>query len=211
MRSVYLNISTRLYGWLLFAYPPQFRRQFGGEMRQTFRDCSYFEANRGTLAGFHLRTIVDLIVTAARERSDNSGREGVFMNNTRRDGMALLVCVGIIVIAVVLHRWGIRNQVSFILVFGYALDALIVSGVIGNLIVFLLLNTTRLNPVRIAIATFAIVHAAQLLLIFIISRTDPGASMNGLVVLSQVVSFLFWTGFHWAWHRRDGMRQQEQV
>lgn len=167
MRSVYLNISTRLYGWLLLAYPPHFRRQFGGEMRQTFRDCSYFEANRGTLARFWLRTLVDLVVTAARERSDKSGREGVFMNNTRRDGMGLLVCFGIIVIAVVLHRWGIRNQVSFILVFGYALDALIVSGVIGNLIVFLLLKTTRLNPVRIAITTFAIVHAAQLLLIFI--------------------------------------------
>jgi hypothetical protein len=211
MRSVYVKISTRLYGWLLLAYPPQFRRQFGGEMRQTFRDCCYFEANRGTVSGFWLRTLVDLVVTAARERSDKSGREGVFMNNTRRDGMGLLVCVGIIVIAAVLHRWGIKNQVSFILVFGYALDALIVSGVIGNLIVFLLLKTTRLNPVRIAITTFAIVHAAQLLLIFIIARTDPRAGMNSLVVLSQVVSFLCWTGFHWAWHRREGMRQQEQV
>ena len=72
MRSAYLNFSTRLYGWLLFAYPPHFRRQFGGQMRQTFRDCSYFEADRGTLIGFWLRTLVDLVSTAALERADNS-------------------------------------------------------------------------------------------------------------------------------------------
>ena len=211
MRSVYLNISTRLYGWLLFAYPPHFRRQFGGEMRQTFRDCSYFEANRGTLAGFHLRTIVDLIVTAARERSDNSGREGVFMNNTRRDGMAFLVCVGIIVIALVLHRYAIRNQVAFILAFGYALDALIVSGVLGNLIYFLLLKTTKLNPVRLAFTTFAIVHLLLLGLIAIIARVDPSPVNVAGVILGYVVSFLFWTGLHWAWHSANGGRQQEQI
>ena len=133
------------------------------------------------------------------------------MNNTRKDGMAFLACVGIIVVALVLHRYGIRNQVAFILAFGYALDALIVSGVIGNLIVFLLLKTTKLNPVRLALATFAIVHVAQLLLIFIISRSDPGAFNLPGGILGNVVSFLFWTGLHWAWHRRDGMRQQEQV
>ncbi|HVF24141.1 MAG TPA: hypothetical protein VM941_13725, partial [Pyrinomonadaceae bacterium] len=119
MRSVYLNISSRLYGWLLFAYPPHFRRRFGGEMSQTFRDCSYFEAKRGTLIGFWLRALLDLFVTAARERTDNSEREGVFMNNMRRDAMALLGCVGIIAIALVLHRYGVRNQVSSILAFGY--------------------------------------------------------------------------------------------
>ena len=210
MRSVYLNISTRLYGWLLFAYPPQFRRQFGGQMCQTFRDCSYFEANRGTLIGFWLRTLIDLIVTAARERTDNSEREGVFMNDTRRHGMALLGSVGIIVVAIFLHRYGIRNQASSILAFGFILDALIVSGVIGNLIVFLLLKTTKLNPLRIALATFAVVHAVLLGLVFVIGRGDPSLNVNG-VVIGYVVSFLFWTGLHWVWHRRDGMRQQEQV
>ena len=205
---MYLNISTRVYRCLLFAYPAHFRRRFGDQMLQTFRDCYRFEMNK---PGFWLRTLVDLILTAARERADSSGREGVLMNNTRKDGMAFLACVGIIVVALVLHRYGIRNQVAFILAFGYALDALIVSGVIGNLIVFLLLKTTKLNPVRLALATFAIVHAAQLLLIFIISRSDPAAFNLPGGVLGNVVSFLFWTGLHWAWHRRDGMRQQEQV
>ena len=125
--------------------------------------------------------------------------------------MAFLACVGIIVVALVLHRYGVRNQVAFILAFGYALDALIVSGVIGNPIVFLLLKTTKLNPVRLAVVTFAIVHVAQLLLIFIISRSDPGPFNLPGGVLGNVVSFLFWTGLHWAWHRREGMRQQEQA
>ena len=210
MRSVYLNMSTRLYGWLLFAYPPHFRRQFGGQMRQTFRDCSYFEADRGTLIGFWLRTLIDLVSTAAQERADNSGREGVFMNNTRRPALALLACVGIILVAFLLLDYGKRHEVSSILAFGYFLDALVVGGVIGNFIVFLLIKTTKLNPVRVAFATFGIVHALLLLLIFIIARSDPGGiNVNG-TVLAHVASFLFWTALHWAWHRR-GMRQQEQV
>ena len=205
---MYLNISMHVYRCLLFAYPAHFRRRFGSQMLQTFRDSYRFEVNK---PGFWLRTFVDLILTAAQERADSSGREGVLMNNNRKDGMAFLACVGIIVVALVLHRYGVRNQVAFILAFGYALDALIVSGVIGNLIVFLLLKTTKLNPVRLAVATFALVHVAQLLLIFIISRSDPAAFNLPGGVLGNVVSFLFWTGLHWAWHRRDGMRQQEQV
>jgi hypothetical protein len=210
MRSVYFNISTRLYGWLLFAYPPHFRRQFGGQMRQTFRDCSYFEADRGTLIGFWLRTLVDLVSTAALERADNSGREGVFMNSTRRYALPLLTCVGIIVIAFLLLDYGKRHEVSSILAFGYFLDALVVSGVIGNFIVFLLLKTTRMSPLRIALGTFAVVHAALLGLIFVIAQREPGMNLNG-TILAYVMSFLFWTALHWAWHRRDGMRQQEQV
>lgn len=210
MRSVYVNISRRLYGWLLFAYPPHFRREFGDQMRQTFRDCSYFEANRGTLIAFWLSTLVDLLVTAVRERTDNSQKQGVFMNNTRRDAMALLAVVGIIVIALMLHRYAIRNQVPFILAFGYALDAFIVSGVIGNLIFFLLTKTTKLNPWRIALGTFAIVHAALLLTVFVVGHSHPGFNVNGVVV-GHVVSFLFWTALHWAWHKTDRGRQQEQV
>ena len=210
MRSVCLNISTRLYGWLLLAYPSHFRRQFGGQMRQTFRDCSYFEADRGRLISFWLRTLVDLVLTAAQERTENSARKGVFMNNTRRFTLPLLACVGIIVIAFLLLDYGKRHEVSSILAFGYFLDALVVGGVIGNFIVFLLMKTTKFNPRRVALATFAIVHALLLLLIFIIARGDPGSiNVNG-TVLAHVASFLFWTALHWAWHRR-GMRQLERV
>jgi hypothetical protein len=212
MRSIHLNISTRLYGWLLFAYPPHFRRKFGNQMLQMFRDCCRVEANRRTLPGFWWRTIIDLILTAARERTDNSGREGVFMNNTRRDAMALLACAAIIVIAILLLTYGRRNEVSSILMFGYVLDALATTGIVGNLIVFLLTKTTKLNPLRVALGTFAVVHAVPLLFLALIAgRNDPRFNLSAVVV-GYVVSFLFWTGLHWAWHKTDGSsRRQEQV
>ncbi len=209
MHGTYLNISARIYRWLLFAYPAHFRRRFGDQMLQTFRDSYRFEVNK---TGFWLRTVGDLVLTATRERADSSGREGVFMNNTRRDAPALLACVGIIVIALVLHRYGIRNQVSLILAFGYALDALIVSGVIGNLIFFVLAKTTKFNRLRLALGTFGIVHAVLYLLGAVIAvRVDPAFNVVAVTV-GYVVSFLFWTGLHWAWLRTDGSgRQQEQA
>src|SRR5829696_1733847 len=160
MQGTYLNISTRLYRCLLFAYPAQFRQQFGDQMLQTFGDCCRVEANK---LGFWVRTLVDLVLSAARERADSSGREGVLMNNTRKDAMALLACAAIIVIAMLLLTYGRRNEVSSILVFGYILDAIVTTGVVGNLIFFLLAKTTRLNRFRIALGTFGVVHAVLFL------------------------------------------------
>ncbi len=94
-----MNISCRLYGFLLFAYPAEFRREFGNQMLQVFRDCYRTEASAGSLPGFWLRILLDLACTAIKERTD--GRKGVFMNR-RTDVMALLGCVGIIVIAILL-------------------------------------------------------------------------------------------------------------
>lgn len=126
--------------------------------------------------------------------------------------MALLACAGIIVIAILLLSYGRRNAVSSILAFGYVLDALVVTGVIGNLIVFLLAKTTKLDPLRTAIGTFAVVHVVLLLLaVLVAGRVDAGFNSSG-VVTGYVVSFLFWTGLHWAWHKTNGAnRQQEQV
>jgi hypothetical protein len=205
---MYLNISTRVYRCLLFAYPAHFRRRFGNQMLQTFRDSYRFEVNK---PGFWLRTLVDLVLTAAQERADSSGREGVLMNNARRDAMALLACAGIIVIAVLLLSYGRKNEVSSILTFGYVLDALITTGVVGNLVFFILAKTTKLNRLRIALGTFAVVHALLLLLAVVVAgKADPGFNM-GAVTVGYVVSFLIWTGLHWAWHRTDGSRQEQAL
>src|SRR6185503_6841210 len=153
-----MNLSTRVYGLLLLAYPPEFRQEFGSQMLQVFRDSYRAEARSGSVPSFWLRTLLDLILTAAKERADRSGTKGIFMNR-RSDTMVLLVAIGIIIIAVVIQRYAMRNNVAFILLFGYFLDALIVSGVIGNLIVFLLNKTTKLNPLRTAISVFAAVDA----------------------------------------------------
>ena len=205
MQGTYLNISTRFYRCLLFAYPAQFRHQFGDQMLQTFRDCCRVEANK---SGFWVRTLVDLVLTAARERADSSGREGVFMNNTRKDGMALLACAAIIVIAMLLLTYGRRNEVSSILVFGYILDAIVTTGVVGNLIFFLLAKTTRLNRFRIALGTFGVVHAVLFLLaVLVAGRVDPRFNLAAVTV-GFVVSFLFWTGLHWAWQKTSTQKAQ---
>jgi len=194
-----MNISYRLYGLLLLAYPAEFRHEFGKEMRQVFRDCYRAEARSGSLPGFWLRTLLDLVLTAARERFE---RKGVFMNR-RSDAAALLACVGIIAIAFLLHRYIVNNNVPTILFFGYILDALIVTGVIGNFIVFLLNKTTKLNPLRTAISVFAVVHAVLLLLGVVMSMSGVPTNWIG-VLIGYLVSYVIWVGLHFAWHSTKG-------
>ena len=196
-----MNISTRFYGWLLFAYPAEFRREFGRQMLQVFRDCYRAEARSGSLPSFWLRTLLDLVLTAAKERADSSGKEDIFMNR-RSDAIAMLGCVGIIVIAFLLQMY-IRNNLPFIIFFGYILDPLVVSGVIGNFIVFLLNKTTKLNPLRTAISVFAVVDAVLLLLIVVISSSGPPVNWAG-VLIGYLVSFVFWVGLHFAWRSTTG-------
>lgn len=194
-----MNISCRLYGLLLLAYPQEFRREFGFQMLQVFRDCYRSEASRGALLTFWLRILRDLVLTAAKERVDSSGKEGMFMNRLT-DAMALLGCVFIIVIAFLLLTYGRRNEVASILLFGHVLDALVTTGVVGNFVVFLLAKTTKLNQLRTAIFTFAIVHAIGVLLILVVSRSDPGFNL-GRVVIGYLLSFVIWAGLHFAWRR----------
>lgn len=122
--------------------------------------------------------------------------------NRRSDAIALLGCAAIIIIAFLLLTYGRRNEVASILAFGRILDALITAGIIGNVIVFLLNKTTKLNPLRVALWTFAAVHALLLLLVvLVVSRVDPTFSLAG-VVIAYVVSFVIWAGLHFAWRYR---------
>ena len=121
--------------------------------------------------------------------------------NRRSDAVAVLGCIAIIIVAFLLHRYGIRNNLRFIFWSGYILDALIVTGVIGNFIVFILSKTTKLNPLRTALTVFAVVHGVLLLLIVVISRNGPPTNWVG-VLIGYLVSFVIWTGLHWAWQIR---------
>ena len=113
--------------------------------------------------------------------------------------MAMVGCLAIIVVAALLLSYGRRNEVASILTFGYILDALVFTGIVGNLIVFLLVKTTRLNPFRVALWTFAIVLALPLLfLTLILGPNDPKLNLPNVVV-GYLVSFLIWTGLHWTW------------
>ena len=114
----------------------------------------------------------------------------------------LLGAIGIIVIAFALLTYGRRNEVASILVFGYVLDALVTTGVVGNLIVFVLSKATKLNPLRTAIWTFAIIHGVLLLLaVFLAGANDPRFNLAATVI-GYVVSFAIWAGLHFAWRHR---------
>ena len=195
-------LSLRAYRFLLLAYPLSFRREYAPHMAQVFRDCYFAEKiNRGLpgVCRLILRTLLDLMRTATKEHLENLGKDNSVMKNLRKDALALLGCVGIIVIAFLLLSYGRKHEVSSILIFGYALDALVTSGVVGNLIVFLLVKATRFNPLRIAVWTFIVVNAVPAVLLAIVgSRLSPGFRA-GATLVGYAVSFLFWVGVHWIW------------
>ncbi|HKR60683.1 MAG TPA: hypothetical protein VJS64_13265 [Pyrinomonadaceae bacterium] len=126
------------------------------------------------------------------------------MNNLRRDALAVLGCLAIIVIAFFAHS-GLRNGTFYLPLLGYILDAIVVTGVIGNLVVFLLVKATKRNPLRIALWTFVIIHGLGLALSFLLGmQVEPQFNFGG-VILGYVASFLFWFGLHWIWaHRNRG-------
>ena len=205
-----LTASQRLYALMLNAYPAEFRREYGQHMGQVFRDCGRAAEGRNgpvVLLHFWLIMLLDLVKTAPKEHLDNLRKGKSVMNNLRRDALALFGCIAIIVVAVLLLNYGRAHQVPAILLLGYALDAIVVTGVIGNFIVFLLVKTTKLNPLRAALWTFLMVHAVPVIALAVIgSRIDPQFRL-GLVVIGYVVSFLFWYGLHWMWALTKGNQQ----
>jgi hypothetical protein len=62
-----LAASVRLYRLLLVGYPASFRRRYGPEMVQVFRDCVRDACRRGDLLGLWMRTLGDLLATAPME------------------------------------------------------------------------------------------------------------------------------------------------
>ena len=197
-----LPASERFYALVLKAYPAEFRREYGPHMAQVFRDCDRAAKRRNTTNGliqFWLIILLDLVKTAPQEHLANLRKGRSVMNNLRRDALALFGCIAIIVVAFLLLSYGRANQVSSILLLGYALDAIVVTGVIGNFIVFLIVKTTRLNPLRAALWTFLIVHAVPAIALTVIgSRIDPQFRPVATLI-GYLLSFLFWYGLHWMW------------
>lgn len=202
-----LPASQRLYALMLKAYPGEFRREYGPHMAQVFRDCGRAAESRKSpfvLMDFWLVTLLDLVKTAPKEHVDNLRKEKSLMNNLRRDVLALFGCIAIIVVAFLLLSYGRAHQVSSILLLGYALDAMVVTGVIGNFIVFILVKTTKLNPLRTALWTFLIVNAVPAIALTVIGgRIDPQFRL-GATMVGYLVSFLFWYGLHWIWAQGKG-------
>jgi len=201
MQRISTNISFRLYEALLFAYPSEFRRMFGAEMIQVFRDCyraQLAERRAGSVLRLWSHTLFDLLVSALEEHSE---RKNALMNNLRKDLIAAVGCVVLIATSIFLLGYGRKHEVSSILVFGFFLDALATTGIVGNLVVFLLAKVTKLNSLRVALWTFLVVHVLPLVfLLLIVGRNDPRFNAAGITI-GYAASFLFWMGLHWMWSK----------
>lgn len=199
----------RTYQLLVLAYPSSFRRRFGAEMLQLFRDCYGAEKRRLDPFGglrLWLRTLLDLGRTAPLEHFDNLRKEDS-MNNLRRDAVALIGCLAIIILAFALLTYGRKHEVAPILIFGFVLDALVTTGVVGNLVVFLLVKLTKFNPLRIALWTFLVVNALPALILTMIGGRLSPQFRVGATLVGYAVSFVFWYGVHWLWAQSKGDAQ----
>ncbi|HEU5239829.1 MAG TPA: hypothetical protein VFU37_22040 [Pyrinomonadaceae bacterium] len=196
----------KLFQMFLFAYPREFRREYGTQMEQFFRDCYRVERNRGRwrIGGLWLRTLLDLAWTAPREHLENLVKDNTIMKNLGKNALGFLGSIALIVIAFLLLSYGRKHEVSTILIFGRVLDALVTAGIAGNLIIFLLMTIIQRSPLRIALWTLLLVNGALLLVSTVVgSKVDPDFRFGG-VVLAYVVSFLFWFSLHWIWSKANG-------
>jgi hypothetical protein len=62
-----LSISDGLYRLSLVGYPASFRRRYGPEMEQVFRDCVRDACQRGSLLRLWIRTLGDLLTSVPAE------------------------------------------------------------------------------------------------------------------------------------------------
>src|SRR4030095_12249183 len=141
-----MSKAERFFRVLLLAYPLEFRSEYEREMLTVFRDCYREAEDRGKLVGIcrlWSRVLFDVVQSASKEHFEKIEKDNFFMKNLRSDAIALIGCISIIVVAFSLLTYGRKHKVSSILIFGHALDALVTTGVVGNLTVFLLAKTTR--------------------------------------------------------------------
>jgi hypothetical protein len=161
-------------------------------------DCERDASSVPARTRLWLRTLFDLVRTVPREHVAKFRKENKFMNNLRTDLIAIGGCVLLIAAALLLLNYGRSHQVPSILLFGHVLDALVFTGVVGNLVVFLLVKLTKFRPLRVALWTFLIVSLVPALAITLIAGSDPKFNAPR-VLIGYVVSFFFWYGLHRLW------------
>lgn len=195
-------MSERIFQLMLFAYPRDFRREYGWLMAQLFRDCRRAARKRDeTLATsrFWLSALVDLIKAAPQEHWNHLRKDNSIMSRTLRDVIALVGGLVIAAAAFVLLGYARKHQVEPVLTVGHTLDALATVGAIGNIVTFLLVKAAKLNPVRAALWCFGVVTASLFILTAVVGgRVDPQFSLPKIAV-AYLISFVFWFGLHWIW------------
>ena len=191
-----------IYSILLLAYPRQFRREYGSQMVLLLVDCQRDARTRSARRRLWLRTVFDLIRTAPLEHLNNLREENKLMRKLHTDLVAIGGCVLLILGALLLLNYGRSHQVPSILFFGHILDALAFTGIVGNLIVFLLIKLTRSTPLRVAFWTFLLVCLVPALALTLIAGAGNSNISAPNVLIGYFVSFLFWYGLHWLWSNK---------
>jgi hypothetical protein len=146
--------------------------------------------------------VFDLIRTAPLEHLNNLREENKLMRKLHTDLVAIGGCVLLILGALLLLNYGRSHQVPSILFFGHILDALAFTGIVGNLIVFLLIKLTRSTPLRVAFWTFLLVCLVPALALTLIAGAGNSNISAPNVLIGYFVSFLFWYGLHWLWSNK---------
>jgi putative ABC transport system permease protein len=97
MKRVRTPLADRLYGWLLKAFPAEFRGDFGEAMAEDFRDQrqdAYASRGRAGVARLWCRTMVDLFRRAPREQADVIGADVRFaLRIMRRHAVSTAVII----------------------------------------------------------------------------------------------------------------------
>ena len=194
-----LPLSRRLYGALLAAYPPEFRREFGREMALVFNDRCRDAGRQGgarALALVWCEALVDLALTAPRERAAALAGGG-FMRVLRTVVLALAAYAFALLVAAPLYM---RNRESMHPFLGNMADALIATGVLFN-VIFLILTLPRLaegvRAVRLAGLLTSLIVAG--LIAFIAMTGGPPARPHLSVIAAQVLALFLWYAAHLWW------------
>lgn len=104
------RLSERVYGVLLRACPQEFRREYGDQMLQTFRDLCREERRKGgagRLAKLWVRAILDLAGTAIAERSRANEREATVYDRKLAGVGFLLLSAPLYFVSASLLKYGL--------------------------------------------------------------------------------------------------------
>lgn len=195
-------VSLKVYGWLLSAYPAEFRREYGPLMAQVFRDRCREKGRVGGHAGLlrlWMETLLDLIQTAPKEQLQKFGKGIAVMKAAIK---ILLALVAYVVLFMLGGKFLVAMREHLPYAVGTMLDSLIAVGILFNLIVVLLVTTSWLAPAR-AVLTAGLASAILLMTFTsILAVRVPDARPNALAILGMVVSWLIWFGVHWLWAQK---------
>jgi hypothetical protein len=207
-----LVVSNRLYNLLLTAYPAEFRREYGAQMAQVFRDRCREEQGRAggnrRRAGLWrvwMETILDLARTAPEEHLQYAGR-GVRLMKALLKIAAAIVAYVVVFMLIGKFLAGSREHLPFVV--GTLIDSLVAIGILFNFLVLVFFTTRMLTAVRAVITSGIITSVLVIAMVAAIAFSHPADGRpNGAVIMGLVVSFLVWFGVHWWWAQKKNQTQ----